>query len=118
MTMASAGAKTVKFTKATTYKMSGTNFLEGTNGYPITINSSVADPTADADRFTLDYTGATYVSEDWLVIDGCIVDVATNWYAGANSTDGANNGATTWTFSAPPAGGVTLRLLGLLGCGT
>lgn len=100
MTMASAGAKTVKWTSGTTYKMSGDNFLEGSAAGNVTLTST------DTSQWTLDYTGSPGPVEcSYLTIDYCTVDASTNWYAGATppSVDSGHNGATTWTFATASA---------------
>jgi hypothetical protein len=97
MSMASAGALTVKFTGGNSVTMTGDTFLSGTDGAPITLTST------NTSQFTLTLTGASdYVSSDWLSIDRCTVNDAAKWYAGANSVDGGHNGTPTWTFGTPP----------------
>lgn len=104
MSMASAGALTVKFTGGSSVTMTGDTFLSGTDGAPITLTSS------NTSQFTLTKSSAGYVLSDWLSIDYCTVSpAATSWYAGANSIDGGHNGSPTWTFSAPPSGRARMR---------
>ena len=103
MSMSKAGSRAVKFTGGSSVTMTGDTFLTGTDGAPITITST------NTKQFTLSKSSEGYVSSDWLIIDYCTVDAATNWYAGANSIDGGHNGSPTWTFSAPPSGRRRLR---------
>jgi hypothetical protein len=58
MTMASAGTKTVKFTKSTTYTMTGTNFLNGTAGNLVTVDSDDG-----ATQFTLTKASGTIIGD-------------------------------------------------------
>lgn len=48
---------------------------------------------------TLNYTGETYVSSDYLNIDHSIVTPANKWWAGNNSINSGQN--TGWIFSSP-----------------
>jgi hypothetical protein len=114
MTMASAGTKTVKFTKTITYTMTGTDFLNtaGTSTSLVTI-----DTDDGAGTWTLNKTSGT-VNSDYLSLTRSVASGGASFYAGptSHSTDGGSN--TGWVFTAAPGGGVTLRLLSLLGCGT
>ena len=95
MTMSSAGAKTVKFTKTTTYTMTGTSFLNGTAGNLVTIDS---DDGATA--FTMTKASGT-VTADYVAKSRMQVTGAT-WYSTANSTpypDPNTSGNTGWTAS-------------------
>lgn len=97
MTMSSAGAKTVKFTKNTTYTMTGSSFLNGTAGNLVTIDS---DDGATA--FTMTKASGT-VTVDYVAKSRMQVTGAT-WYSTANSTpypdpNVAGSGNTGWTAS-------------------
>jgi hypothetical protein len=109
MSMSSAGARTIKFTKTTTYTCT-TGFLSGSATGNITITSDDA-----ATQFTLVKSGGGTVSCDYLTLDYSIGSPATTWYAGTHSTDGTHN--TNWTFTDPPSGAAP-RELALLGVGS
>ncbi|MDH4358810.1 MAG: fibronectin type III domain-containing protein [Candidatus Berkelbacteria bacterium] len=96
MTMASAGTKTVKFTKSTTYTMTGSSFLNGTSGNLITIDSDDG-----ATPFTMTKpSGAVVV--DYVAKSRMAVTGGATWYSTANSTpypDPNINGNSGWSAS-------------------
>jgi hypothetical protein len=98
MTMASAGTKTVKFTKSTQYNMTGTSFLSGTSGNVVTIDS---DDGATA--FTLSKSSGI-VTSNYLSLKNSTATGGAKWY-GANSTNAGNNSG--WMFSAKSPGYVS-----------
>jgi len=75
-----------------------TNFT--TNGYAL--NLAILKSSA-ASLATLT-TGSAQISEDYMNLTWVQPTQADTWYAGANSTDGGNNG--NWIFTAPPSPGV------------
>jgi hypothetical protein len=104
MTMSSAGAKTVKFTKSTTYTMTGTNFLTGTAGNLVTIDSDDG-----ATQFTLTKSTGTNIV-DYVNMSRAAITGTGKWYLTPNSVGGGNTqGNSGWTTTgiktASPAGG-------------
>jgi len=89
MTMSSAGTRTVKFTKSTTYTMTGTNFLSGTSGNLVTIDSDDG-----ATQFTLSKASGTVVV-DYVSLARSIATGGATFQA-TNSTDVGGN--TGWIF--------------------
>ncbi len=94
LTMSSAGTKTIKFTKNTTYTMTGTNFLSGTAGNIVTVSSDTPGST-----FTLNKTGGSAINSDYLSIQDSIATPSESWFAGTHSTNISGNSG--WIFSSP-----------------
>ena len=90
MTMSSAGTRTVKFVKATTYTMTGTNFLAGTAGNLITIDSDDG-----ATQFTLMKSGGGTVNADYVKISNSAATPANTWKVGPSSSLVSNDSG--WT---------------------
>lgn len=109
MTMSSAGTKTVKFTKATTYTMTGTNFLNGTAGNMVTLDTN--DGTG---QFTLNKTSGTVIA-DYDNISRSNITGSGKWYMTANSVNGTNN--TGWLIDATPPTNPTVSSVNVGGTG-
>lgn len=104
--MASAGTKSVRFAKSTTYTMTGTKFFDGNGANLITI---VTDTSGTA--FTLSKASGTVVC-DYLSLQDSTATGGATFYAGANSVNVSGNSG--WTFTAPPAGGTAIKdLIGM-----
>jgi len=105
MTMSSAGTKTVKFTKSTTYTMTGTSFLNGSGSGAITIDSNDG-----ATQFTLTKASGNVVG-DYLNVSRANVTGGAHWFLTANSTpfpDPNISGNTGWsTDTTPPTNPTT-----------
>lgn len=100
MTMASAGAKTVKFTKSNTVTLTGNEFLSGTAGALITIDTNDGTGT-----WTLNKT-TEIINSDYLNLTRSAASGGASFYAGplSHSTDGGGN--TGWVFTAAPPSGL------------
>ncbi|MFA5157621.1 MAG: fibronectin type III domain-containing protein [Patescibacteria group bacterium] len=100
MTMASAGTRTVKFTSGTTYTMTGSNFLNGTSGNLVTIDSSDGST-----QFTLTKASGMVIA-DYVSVSHSNVTGGAKWFVTSNSTpypDPNINGNTGWlTDPTPP----------------
>ncbi|MBF0331634.1 MAG: hypothetical protein HQL17_06825 [Candidatus Omnitrophica bacterium] len=92
MTMASAGTKSIVFTKNTIYTMTGSNFLAGTSGNLITIASDTGGTA-----FTLSKASGNVVSA-YLSLKDSTANGGANWYAGATSTNVSGNSG--WSFAS------------------
>lgn len=95
LTMSSAGAKTIKFTKNTIYTMTGNNFLSGTSGNLITISSDTAGQT-----FTLNKTSGVVIS-DYISLQDSIISGDADWFAGPLSHSTNVSGNSGWKFETP-----------------
>lgn len=99
MTMSSAGTKTVKFTQGTTYTMTGTDFLSGTSGNMVTIDSANG-----TDQFTLSKAAGVVVA-NYDNISRANVGGGAGWYMADTSTpypDPNINGNSGWLVDADP----------------
>jgi hypothetical protein len=115
-----SGSGTAVFDANFATKAFGVNtFAESSsNAATVTINGGLAQvgdgriqlvsgtPTSQA---TL--TSANKQSVDYFTIQDSKVDTSPKWYAGANSVNVSNN--TNWIFTAPPALGGTMLLMGV-----
>lgn len=97
MTMSEPGTKTIKFTKNTTYTMTGANFLTGNGSNLITVSSDTGGTP-----FTLTKSSGT-VSCDYLSVQDSTATGGAEWFAGANSANVSGNDAKGWIFAAPSA---------------
>ncbi|MBU2595689.1 fibronectin type III domain-containing protein, partial [Patescibacteria group bacterium] len=101
MTMASAGTKTVKFTKSTTYTMTGSNFLNGTAGNLITVDSDDG-----ATQWTLSKSSGMVVA-DYVSMNRSNATGGASFYLTANST---MTGSTGWVIdNTPPTNPTTFN---------
>ncbi|OGJ76731.1 hypothetical protein A2327_02880 [Candidatus Peribacteria bacterium RIFOXYB2_FULL_54_17] len=89
--MSSAGTRTVKFTKSTTYTMTGSSFLSGTSGNLVTIDTN--DGTG---QWTLSKASGQVVC-DYVAMTRSNATGGASFYLGANSTA---TGSTGWVIDS------------------
>ncbi len=107
ITLSSEGTKNIRFTKNTTYTITGDKFIDGNGANVVTIDTDTAGTP-----FTLSKASGT-VSADYLSLKDSTATGGATFYAGSHSTDVSGN--TGWTFSDPPteaSGHLNLLLLG------
>lgn len=90
-------AYTISFQAGSSFTV-GKWSISGAAGKLVSLRSS-----SPGTQYTMTYSGATFVSADYLDIqDSAVVPDTVTWYAGTHSTNSGNNNG--WIFTAPPSG--------------